>query len=339
MRLPDRGTPVPFFVMGCRRTGTTLVSQILDSHSRLASYHESYFYNIFRPELRWYGDLADPRCMRGLIADVRDVIRGQRAEPPGADELARAIASPTFEAVLAAVLLLYAEHRGKVRGGDKTPEHHLYLDEILDRLPASPVIFLVRDPRDTAHSIRRTMDVTLEDGARAWNAALSSWRGARRPVHLVKYEDLVVRPAEQVRAMCAHLGEAYEDGMLEFFTRVPDGLSHRRGGEKIDKPVDAGAVGGYRRHLTPREIATVEALCADGMEEMGYAFAGAAPTWRVPLSTARVRPSLPALIVERLRYYGSNTERWRRGMIRWRMMARVRLRWLRHAAARVVARG
>ena len=329
MSQPQRGTvTAPFFIMGCRRTGTTLVSQILDSHSRLASYHESYLYNIFRPELHWYGDLADRRCLDALIADVRQVIRGQRAEPPGADELARAIASPTFESVLAALLQLYAESRGKMRGGDKTPEHHLYLDEILAKLPHSPVIFLMRDPRDAAHSLRRTMDVTLEDGARAWNAALLSLRGARRPVLLVKYEDLVVQPAEHVRKLCAHLGEAYEEGMLEFFTRIPDRFRNRRGGEKIDKPVDAGAVGGYRRHLSEREIAVVESMCGEGMDEMGYAFHGAPPAVRGPVGAARTPRAFPILVVERLRYYGFHWERWRRGMVRWRMMLRARTRYV-----------
>jgi hypothetical protein len=325
------GAPTaPFFIMGCRRTGTTLVSQILDSHSRLASYHESYFYNILHPELRWYGDLSHARNLAAFVADVREVIRGQNAQPPAADELIRAVGRPTFEGVFDALLRLYAHGRGKARGGDKTPEHHRYLDEIGARFPDSPIVFLMRDPRDTAHSVRRTMDVTLADGARAWNAALLSLRRARARVLLVRYEDLVAGPEAHMRILCEHLGERFEPGMLAFFTQVPDRLKNRRGGEKIDRPVDAAAVGGYRNHLTPREIALVERVCGEGMEELGYPCDGTPPRpdQRVSPALAGARPSLAALVVERLRYYGTNRERWRRGMIRWRMMARARLRWL-----------
>lgn len=321
----------PFFIMGCRRTGTTLVSQILDSHSRLAAYHESYFYNILRPELKWYGDLARRSNLEALVADVRQVIRDQGVEPPPAGELIGAVAAPTFAGVIDAVLRLYAASRGKVRGGDKTPEHHLYLDEIGERFAASPVIFLMRDPRDTVHSIRRTMDGTIEDGARSWNAALLSLRRSRQRVLLLKYEDLVTSPAAHVQAMCAHMGEPYEETMLTFFTRIPDNLKNRRGGEKIDRPMDAAAVGQFRSRLTAAEIAAVERICGEGMEELGYAFAGPAPVQRLAVSAERGRPSLPALVLERLRYYGTKRERWRRGMIRWRMMARARLRYLARA--------
>lgn len=318
----------PFFIMGCRRTGTTLVSQILDSHSRLASYHESYFYNIFRKELRWYGDLADRRRLRALVDDVRVVIQGQGGNPPDTDDLLRATDSATFEGVLAALLRLYAQGRGKARGGDKTPEHHLYLEEILTKLPASPVIFLVRDPRDTAHSVRRTMDVGLHDGAVAWNTALASLHSAVRPVHVLKYEDLVVRTAEEVKAVCAHLGEPYEESMLEFFSNVPDRFLHRRGGEKLGKCIDAGAVGGYRRHLSATEIHLVESVCGAGMERMGYEFDGPRSKSIISMSPVRSKQSFPRLVRERARYYGFHRERWRRGMLRWRMMIGVRLRYI-----------
>lgn len=327
-QLQGNSAATPFFIMGCRRTGTTLVSQILDSHSRLASYHESYFYNIFRQELRWYGDLADGRRLRALIDDVREVIRDQGAQPPDAEELLRAIDSPTLESVFASVLRLYANSRGKVRGGDKTPEHHLFLNDILTGLPASPVIFVVRDPRDTAQSIRRTMDVSLEDGAIAWNSALLSLRGARRPVHVVKYEDLVAQPAEQVRAICAHLGEEYQDAMLEFHANVPSRYLNRRGGEKLGRQVDANAVGGYRSHLTAEEIAMVESLCGDGIVEMGYTFEGKRSGGAVSIPQGRAKQTFPRLVRERLLYYGFRRERWRRGMIRWRMMLRARLRYV-----------
>lgn len=325
------GATTPFFVMGCRRTGTTLVSQILDSHSRLAAYHESYFYNILWPELRWYGDLGRTPNLAAFVADVRRVIRAQGVEPPDAGELLRAVTSPTFAGVLEAVLRLYAAGRGKVRGGDKTPEHHLYLAEIGERFAASPIVFLMRDPRDTIHSIRRTMDATIEDGARSWNAALLSLRRSRHRVLLVRYEDLVTSPAQHVRAMCEHMGEPYEESMLTFFTRVPANLKNRRGGEKIDRPMDAAAVGTFRTRLSAAEIGTIERMCGEGMEEMGYAFAGPAPAQRLALEAVPARPAFPALVLERLRYYGINRERWRRGMIRWRMMARARLRHLARA--------
>ncbi|MBI1722473.1 MAG: sulfotransferase [Gemmatimonadetes bacterium] len=320
----------PFFIMGCRRTGTTLVSQILDSHSRLASYHESYFYNIFRPELRWYGDLARPRNMDRLLRDAREIIAMQRVTPPGLEELRAAVAStPTFEGVLAALLRLYAEGRGKVRGGDKTPEHHEYLDEILEEFPDSPVFYLMRDPRDTALSSVKSFGVSPADAAWAWNAALESYRRARRPVRLVRYEELVQDPVEHVKGLCAVLGEAYEESMMAFFEHLPDHFRNRPAGKKLERPVDASSIGNFRQ-MAAHDIWTIESICGEGMEAEGYAFVGARPPRARPQQ--RVRRPFVAEMLGRLRYYGMNGERWRRGFARWRLMLRVRARHVLGAA-------
>lgn len=327
MTLPQgHAATAPFFIMGCRRTGTTLVSQILDSHSRLASYHESYYYNIFRPELRWYGDLARRRNMDRLLRDVREIITMQRVTPPGLEELRVAVAAtPTFEGVLAALLRLYAQSQGKVRGGDKTPEHHKYLDEILDRFPDSPVFYLMRDPRDTVLSNVNLFGVSVDDASWAWNAALASYRGARRPVRLVRYEDLVRSPAGQVQAMCADLGEPFEEPMMAFHERLPDRFKNRPGGGKIERAVDAGSVGKFRQ-MAAHDIRTIESVCGEGMEAMGYGFVGERPP--PARQEERVRRSRAAEMLGRLRYYGVNGERWRRGFARWRLMLRVRAHYL-----------
>ena len=46
----------PIFIVGCMRSGTSLISHVLDSHSRITIFYESYLYNYFRSELRYYGD-------------------------------------------------------------------------------------------------------------------------------------------------------------------------------------------------------------------------------------------------------------------------------------------
>lgn len=316
----------PFFIMGCKRSGTTLVSQILDSHSRLAVYHESFFYPIFRPQLAWYGNLGRPANLGRLIDDMRAIVRLQGYEPPLGDAIRRRLVSPTFEGVLSTVLLLHAELQGKIRGGDKTPEQHAFLPEILERLPDSPVVFLMRDPRDTAMSIQKTFGVSLEDAARSWNAAVASYQRTSDRVHLVRYEELVQRPEAMVRSIASAVGEEYEPAMLNFFERVPEAWTSREGGAKLGGPMVTSAVGNYRE-MAPEAIWEIEEACAAGMDAMGYE----------RTFPRQVGVSVPAPIpeggwvshlVNRLRYYGFNRLRWTRGLARWRLMLRLRLRYL-----------
>ena len=311
--------------MGCKRTGTTLVSHVLNSHSRLSVYHESYFYPIFRPQLRWYGDLRRQANLDRLIGDMRETVRHQGQDPPPAGEMQRRLVSPTFEGVVSTFLLLYAETLGKQRGGDKTPEQHAFLPEIVERLPESPVLFLMRDPRDTVVSILSVFGVSIQDAVRSWNAAFQSYRRSRDRVHLVRYGELTARPEEIVRSMVIALGEVYEPEVLDFFKQTPERLTARSGGAKLGGPIVASSVGNFHQ-LPDAAIREIEDACGAGMEEMGYEFAFARRN-RVAVSGKQPAHGRAAQVINTLRYYGFNRVRWQRGLARWRIVISVRLRY------------
>ena len=47
---------VPFFIVGCSRSGTTLLQTLLDGHPNLAIPPESHIYERFGPVFHTYGD-------------------------------------------------------------------------------------------------------------------------------------------------------------------------------------------------------------------------------------------------------------------------------------------
>lgn len=317
-------TTAPVFIVGCRRSGTTLVSRIVDTHPAFSVYHETFLYPIFHSELRWYGDLGVARNLDRLVADVREVLATQTAEVPSLQDIHRLAAAPTLSGVFGALLQLHARARGKRRGGDKTPEHHRYIGEILRAFPDSPVVVTLRDPRDTVLSIRRVFDTSVEGAAHVWRHAYESYRPFADRVHVVRYESLVADPEAQVRALCRVLGEPFDPAVLEFHRHVPDEF-RRPGGEKLAAPIDPGSVGQFRT-MPERDIRTVESVCGEAMDALGYAFAGGVR----PASggAARRPPARWRAVLDRLRYYGLNRRRWRRGAARWRVMARARWHWL-----------
>jgi hypothetical protein len=311
----------PFFIVGSPRAGTTLLSRILDHHSRIAVYHETHFYPLFRSELHRYGDLASRENLERLINDVREVTRVQGfMEPPSVADLTALLPAPTFEGVLAALLALHARKQGKARAADKTPEHHAYLAEILEKFPSSPVLFLLRDPRDTVRSMRLALGCSLKGGAWMWNAAFKSYREFSARVHLVRYENLAREPRRTLEEVCAALGESFEHDMLRFFEHIPESLAARPNFKKLLKDVDAESVGKFRG-LPGDDIRRIEALCAEGMDALGYAFTAGRPK---PVSVAA--PSHLLWAADRLRYYGIDRSRWRRGWMRWKIAARLRMR-------------
>jgi hypothetical protein len=312
----------PFFIVGCTRSGTTLVAQILDSHSRLAVYHESHFYHLLRQDLHRYGNLEQSSNLRRFLRDVREVLERQRKMTvPMEDELLEALVEPSFAGVLATILSLYAQQHGKNRGGDKTPGHHSYLQEITEQLPDSRVIFLLRDPRDSVLAIREKFDISLKGATALWNAAYLSYMKFSHRIHLVQYEQLVRHPTQSVQAICAYLGEDYEPDMMRFFERIPNQLTRIKYNQDLLSPVNSSHIGRFRE-MGESEIKRIEAACGIGMEALGYEFHGAKPNF-LPIKA----PTKLEFALDRLRFYGRNRHRWRRGWIRWKVVLRLRLKY------------
>jgi hypothetical protein len=316
-------THPPFFVVGPSRSGSTLLGRILGTHSRLAVYIETQYYPILGPDRHRYGDFGNPANLRRLVRDVVAIAREQkRMSPPTVEEILAALPAPSFEGVLAAWLQVYAMREEKARGGDKTPEHVRFLPEILAAFPQSPVVFTMRDPRDVAISSREAFGSSAAASAWAWRDAFEALRRASPRVHLVRYEDLVGRPAEIVSQACAFLGERWEPEMLRFFDAPPQGSPSTPHHRRLRQPVDPSSVGRFRA-LAETEIAEIEAICADGMDDLGYA--------RSVTTTPRFPPPPPgrlAAALNRIRFYLRQPRRIRRGWTRWRIVLRVRARWL-----------
>ncbi len=324
----------PFFVMGCEASGTNLVSLILNSHSRLAVCRGSQYYLLFKSERRFYGPLRDRPNLVRFIEDFRETARANHVDAPALGDILRVLPEPTFEGVLAAFLHLYALREGKVRAGERSFKQYLFLRDILEGFPRSPVVFTMRDPRDLVLAHRKGFGFDVEAATGSWNQAFRAWASASRPVHLVRYEELVQRPDETLRAVCQSLGEPFEPGMLRFYEKTPEQFQGLRHHERLFTPLDPGSVGEFRQ-MDEREIARIEAICAVGMRAVGYEPAVARTS--APPSIAPQTPGPPGFlrfVRHRLRYYRWSKERWTRGLVRWKILLRARLRYALHLGFR-----
>ena len=313
--------PPPVFIMGAPRSGTTLVARILDSHSRIAIYHETHFYPLFRSDLHRYGDLGQSANLKRFIDHVREATRLlQAVNLPPTNQLMQSLVAPSFEGVLATLLKLHADREGKIRSGEKTPRHHAYLAEILEKFPESPIIFMLRDPRDTVLSIRRAFRTNLKGAVWMWCDAYSNHQRYSGRVYAIRYEELVREPRKIIAAACAYMGETFEPDMLRFFERIPGRLGAIAHHGKLLKAMNTDSVGKFAQ-MPLDDIRFIEAACMEGMKALGYAFS-ASPQ---PLRLAA--PSKIDFVLNRLRYYGWSSRRWRRGWIRWKIIIPLRIRY------------
>ena len=317
--------PPPFFIMGCQGSGNTLLGLILGRHSRLAVFLGSHYYPLFAADRRRYGDLNRSSNLVRLIRDFLVLTKARGVTAPDVHEILDTLSERTFEGVLSAFLHAYAHGQGKARVGERTSQHYLYLREILTGFAKSQVIFTIRDPRDIAFTIRAGLGTSVGGAIHAWNAAFAAYSHASRPVHLVRYEDLVRNPFDTITRICEFLEERYEPAMLRFFEATPEQfrtLPHHR---RLFQPLDGCSVGEFRQ-MSAREIAEIEAGCAEGMEAVGYAFV------RGRSECNETKPpagsGVSGFLIDRVRYYGWSRDRRRQGWLRWKIVLRVRIRYL-----------
>ena len=172
----------------------------------------------------------------------------------------------------------YATQNGKNRWGQKTPRLVRYGRLLKQTWPGARFIFMVRDPRAVVASLTRS-NVHRSNafyGARRWvrdcEAGLALEESWPESVLRIRYEDLVKDPAAQLEVICRFLDLSMEPGMLiDNAGRDPAYGSyydeiHRRVGEAPDaKRADA-----WREELAVRDIAVIEAVCADTMSRLDY---------------------------------------------------------------------
>lgn len=264
-----------FFIVGCPRSGTTLLSVLLDRHSRLCVPPETGFFDEIAPQLR----VADNG------AALLEVLRAWRRLPELQLEAREVLSHLVSQGrpltpghVLSCLLELYAGAQGKLRCGEKTPQHLAHAETILRCFQDAPVFCLLRDGRDVALSLR----------AMPWwgnsdvRAAADHWRRCLRQMEdcmqadpnrfkVVRFEDLVGQPEVTLSAVMETLCERFEPQQLH--GGRPSGAVLARSwawkGHALEA-VDSTRIAGRRAAAHASELVWLNDALGDDLRRYGY---------------------------------------------------------------------
>ncbi len=246
---------------------------ILNRHPQLAMFGiESHFFRRVYARRSAFGDPGDVRNRERVVAaylaiePIRKLgidlgILRERMLREGV----------TWPALFASMLQAYAGLKGKPYAGEKTPLHALHANTLCEWFPGCSIIHIVRDPRAMLGALKRMPWATHSAlmSARMWRLLNAGARAvsARENYFLVKYEDLVARPEEQLGQLCRHIGLDYHETMLQPNpAEVVPRPEHRRSYEGIT----AARVTLWREELEPWQVSAVEAVAGREMEAYGY---------------------------------------------------------------------
>jgi hypothetical protein len=275
----------PFFILGAGRSGTSLLSRMLNQHPNLAVPPESHLYNTFHPWHSHYGSLAAPQNRANLVADIvasgplRDWSPRLRA-----DEVLAHIDGEDFGAVVDGVMRAWAARQGKRRWGEKTPKHVRYWRQISADFEGSPVIHVVRDGRDVALSMieARFGPKSIYSCAKEWKEYLEQVEHIRNSVpHALffelAYEDLLEDPRRVLKETCEFLGERYAPEMLGYYHDTSPYPTDARNQQNLTKPVMVENTQKWRTRMTSDEVRVFEAVAGDALARRGYTLASNHP--------------------------------------------------------------
>jgi LPS sulfotransferase NodH len=284
----------PLFIVGANRSGTTLLRLILNAHSRIAVPDELVYFdfNFSRDSFHPWQNPTVPReqyerFVRRFLNNNEEALA-----PLSIARLYREIlSSPVFDLrePYAHVLGAWASHHGKVRWGEKTPGNLFYADLIHEMFPEALFIYLMRDPRAGVNSMNRSVLFSEDTIINALNrrkymrdgvALLRASVPARQRI-LIKYEDLVAEPESTIRSLCSFIGEDFEPQMLEFHEDAERYMKPRAVetfNRAATRPIQTSRIDAWRDTLSPEDVAVIEWICDDSMQEYGYQREGTVPS-------------------------------------------------------------
>jgi hypothetical protein len=184
--------------------------------------------------------------------------------------------------VFGAVLGSWAAATSKDRWGEKTPSHAYFWDTIAETYPDAPIIHLVRDGRDVALSqiAARFGPKTIYRAARRWARYMEvmgrlTMSLPASQVHVVRYEQLIREPEMVVRSLCGFLGEPFEASMLDFHQNMIPYSRYSCEHANLERPLKGGNSHRWLTLMSPRDVATFEAVAGKQLTQWGYNLATA----------------------------------------------------------------
>ena len=268
--------PPPVFILGVRRSGTTLLRVMLDRGPELAIPDESYFIPQIAQRHRGRLDVD------AFVDDLRRLptLRDWELSP----ELIRPRLRPgaTVADGIAAVYETYAARYGKERWGDKTPLYMQHLGLLESLFPEALYVHLIRDGRDAALSFLGVPEGIMTETwahprdaagfARQWRTEVLAARavgrkaGSQRYLEVL-YEQLVAEPERELRRICEFAHLRFDPTMLDYAAAVD--VSSKPHQQSLRRPPTPG-LRDWRGQLPRADVAEFERIAGDQLAALGY---------------------------------------------------------------------
>ncbi len=291
----------PVFVLGCHKSGTTLLCCLLDAHADLfvlpLEMHLLQFsgYRMNYPLRRDMPAAQDNRKVR-IAETVRNLRRVNRTgQSFGAGRLDGKADLEAFEQRLrsapwsddaefihAAVTAAHESLTGRPLppGGrvvEKSVENAGMAGQLRRLMPDCSFIHIVRNPYASAVAIRRSMSYhgyprlgRILFSIRNSMEALDANAKALQPYKVVRFEDLIMETPAVMRGVAEFLGIEFRDSLLSPTRMGQPWGGNSTSGQQFGGGISQAPLTNWRKDILPIEIALVNRILGPMLDRFGY---------------------------------------------------------------------
>ena len=278
----SRTAPVPYlFVVGCPRSGTTMLQRILDAHPDLTVAYDTLFIPKGAPRLK---PGKNPKLTPEIVERTRNFQRFSRLGLPEEAVDRAASLSRTYAEFVSALYGELAKLKGKSLAGEKSPGYVKRIPLLHSLFPTAKFIHIIGDGRDVALSLldwgeknrgpARQYELWKKEPVAVcalwWKSYVEAGRhdGGRLGddfYYEMPYEELVAGPEEHSRKLCQFLELPYLESMVNYH----QGKMRLKPGKSAWLPPTKG-LRDWRMSMSDGDVAVFEALAGDLLSELGY---------------------------------------------------------------------
>ncbi len=294
---PSR-SKAPVFVLGCPRSGTTVLYHMLLSAGDFAIYRaESNVFSVLAPRFGRMRSESDRRELMAHWLKSKLFRVSGLAEQEITDRIVRECrnAGDFLRIFMEAI----ARKQKVNRWADCTPDHLLHIPEIKREIPNALVIHIIRDGRDVALSYVRQgwsyplpwdRDEYLSVAGLYWEWIVRRGREYGKALGAdyreVRFEELVTRPRETLSGLSDFVGQDLDYDRIRQnavgSVREPNSSFEGESGESFN-PVER-----WKTKMSTTQSAGFDHLIGSFLQELGYPLASR-PRPRRDFRTVRLR--------------------------------------------------
>lgn len=266
----------PIFIIGMPRSGTKLLRDLLNEHSRIGIPNiETNFLPTWVNNWQKYGDLSKRSVFKKFYRKMVHLSYFKYMKEGGYlidddiwyNHCRNFTPSGVFEALIRHDAQI--EYDSMKIWGDKTPSYIKHIHFIKKVFPSARFIHIIRDVRDYCLSINRAWGKNMIRAAQRWCDDVQEAKIKGRELYKdyieIRYEDLISEPDLILKKICDFLDIEF-DSQIKHLSRPTENLGDAKGLKEIKKDNKEK----YLYLMNKNLLNEIETISASVLKSCGY---------------------------------------------------------------------